>query len=48
MHLTKLGIKVNRYSGVLFYNALLTFILNGIILSIYGKDIRFLFKTRAI
>ncbi len=44
MHLTKLGIDVNGDSGVLFYTAITTFILSGIILWIYRKDIPFLFK----
>ena len=44
MHLTKLGIEVNGDSGVLFYTAIVTFILSGIILWFYRKDIPFLFK----
>ncbi len=43
MHLTKLGIDVNGDSGVLFYTAIITCILSGIILWIYRKDIPFLF-----
>ena len=44
MHLTKLGIEVNGDSGVLFYTAIITLILSGIILWFYRKDIPFLFK----
>ncbi len=39
MHLTQLGIEINGDGGVLFYTALMTFILSGIILFIYRKDI---------
>lgn len=48
MHLTKLGIEVNGDSGVLFYTAIITFILGGIILWFYRKDIPFLFKKSNI
>jgi len=48
MHLTKLGIEVNGDSGVLFYTAIITFILSGIILLFYRKDIPFLFKKSNI
>ena len=44
MHLTKLGIEVNGDSGVLFCIAIITFILSGIILWLYRKDIPILFK----
>ena len=44
MHLTKLGIEVNGDSGVLFCTAIITFILSGIILWLYRKDIPILFK----
>lgn len=46
MHLTKLGIEVNGDSGSLFFTAVITFILSGIILWIYRKDIPFLFKEK--
>ena len=39
MHLTQLGIEINGDGGVLFYTALMTFILSVIILFIYRKDI---------
>jgi putative oxidoreductase len=39
MHLTKLGIVVNNDKGVLFINAIATFILSAIILYLYRKDI---------
>jgi putative oxidoreductase len=39
MHLTQLGIEVRNDSGVLFITALFTFILSGIILYLYRKDI---------
>ncbi len=42
MHLTQLGIEVNNDGGVLFITALVTFILSGIILFLYKKDIPFL------
>ena len=45
MHLTKLGIEVNGDSGILFYTAILTFILSGIILWVYRKDIPNFHKT---
>lgn len=48
IHLTKLGIEVNGDSGVLFYTAITTFILSGIILWYYRKDIPFLFKKNNI
>jgi len=41
-HLTKIGIEVNGDGGVLFGTAILTFIMSGIILWIYKKDIPFL------
>ncbi len=46
MHLTKIGIDVQGDSGVLFYTAIITFILSGIILWIYRRDIPFLFKEK--
>ncbi|WP_460219204.1 DoxX family membrane protein [Psychroserpens sp. MEBiC05023] len=42
MHLTQLGIEINGDSGVLFYTALVTFILSAIILYIYRKDIPYI------
>jgi len=39
MHLTALGIVVNGDSGVLFYTALVTFIISLLLLWIYRKDI---------
>ncbi len=39
MHLTQLGIEVNGDGGVLFTTAVVTFVLSGIILFIYRKDI---------
>ncbi len=42
MHLTNLGIEVRGDGGVLFITALVTFILSGIILYLYKKDIPFL------
>lgn len=42
MHLTQLGIEVRGDGGVLFYTAVLTFILSAIILFIHKKDIPFL------
>ncbi len=46
MHLTKLGIEVNGDSGVLFYTAIITFILSLSILWMHRKDIPFLFKSK--
>jgi len=42
MHLTQLGIEVRGDGGVLFYTAVVTFILSAIILFIHKKDIPFL------
>ncbi|WP_055446519.1 DoxX family membrane protein [Lacinutrix mariniflava] len=42
MHLTKLGIDVNGDGGVLFFTALVTFILSSIVLYFYRKEIPFL------
>ena len=42
MHLTQLGIEVRGDGGVLFYTAVITFILSAIILFIHKKDIPFL------
>lgn len=39
MHLTKLGIEINGDGGVLFGTAVVTFVLSGIIISFYKKDI---------
>lgn len=39
MHLTQLGIEINGDGGVLFYTAIITFLLSSIILYIYRKDI---------
>ena len=39
MHLTQLGIEINGDGGVLFGTAVVTFILSGIILFIYRKDL---------
>ncbi|WP_341214811.1 DoxX family protein [uncultured Wocania sp.] len=39
MHLTKLGIEVNNDGGILFFTAIITFILASIILYLYQKDI---------
>lgn len=44
MHLTKLGIEVKGDGGVLFYTAITTFILSGIILYFERKKIPFLNK----
>ena len=42
MHLTQLGIEVHGDGGVLFYTALVTFILSAIILWMNKRDIPFL------
>lgn len=42
MHLTQLGIEVKGDGGTLFYMALVTFILSGIILMYHKKDIPFI------
>ncbi|WP_323787834.1 DoxX family membrane protein [Psychroserpens sp.] len=39
MHLTQLGVEINGDGGVLFITAVVTFILSGIILYIYRKDL---------
>ena len=39
MHLTKLGIEIKGDDGILFYTALVTFILAGIVLFLHRKDI---------
>ena len=41
MHITQLGIEINNDGGVLFFTAIITFILAAIILYIYKKDIPF-------
>lgn len=46
MHLTQLGIVVNNDRGILFITAVVTFLLSGIILFIYRKDIPTPFKKR--
>ena len=42
MHLTKLGIEVNNDGGVLFITAIVTFLISGVVLYLYKKDIPFL------
>lgn len=42
MHLTQLGIDVKGDNGLLFGTAVLTFVLAGIIMLIYRKDIPFI------
>ncbi len=44
MHLTQLGIEIQNDGGVLFGTAVLTFVLSGMILFIYKKDIPVLEK----
>jgi len=39
MHLTKLGVEIDGDKGILFYTAILMFVLSSIILWIYRKDI---------
>lgn len=39
MHLTQLGINVNNDGGLLFYTAVITFLLSIVILYYYRKDI---------
>ncbi|WP_138433630.1 DoxX family membrane protein [Winogradskyella algicola] len=39
MHLTQLGIEVNGDGGVLFYTAMITFLLSAVILYYFRKDI---------
>lgn len=39
IHLTQLGINVNNDGGVLFYTAIITFLLSVVILYYYRKDI---------
>lgn len=45
MHLTKLGIEVNNDSGILFYTAIITFLLSGIVLWNYRNDIPILISS---
>jgi len=45
MHLTKLGIEINNDDGLLFFTALITFILASIILYLYRKDIPLINKN---
>lgn len=47
MHLTTLGIQVNSDGGVLFYTALITFVMSAIILYKYRKDIPIIGKKFA-
>lgn len=42
MHLTKLGIEVRGDKGVLFYTAIITFILTAVILYYYRKSLPYL------
>ena len=44
MHLTQLGIEINNDGGTLFITAIITFIISGIILLIYRKDIPYINK----
>nr|WP_321236580.1 DoxX family protein [uncultured Psychroserpens sp.] len=44
MHLTQLGIEINGDGGILFYTALITFIIAVIVLFIYRKEIPILGK----
>ena len=44
MHLTKLGIEINNDGGVLFFTAVITFVLSAIILYIYRRDIPYINK----
>ena len=44
MHLTQLGIEVKGDGGVLFYTAIVTFVLSAIILYNYRKEIPFVGK----
>lgn len=39
MHLSLLGIEINEDGGILFVTAVVTFVLSGIILWIYRKDL---------
>ena len=48
MHLTQLGIEIKGDGGVLFYTALVTFILALITLFIYRKDIPLIGKKLSI
>lgn len=41
MHLTILGIEINKDDGILFYTAILTFILSAMILFLYRKNVPF-------
>lgn len=44
-HITKLGIDVNNDGGILFFTAVITFIMSGIVLYLYRKDVPFINKT---
>lgn len=46
MHLTKLGIEINNDGGILFFTAVITFILSTIILYMYKKDIPIIKKKK--
>lgn len=46
MHLTQLGIEVNNDGGVLFITAIVTFVLAGIILYLYRRDLKTFFKLK--
>ena len=48
MHLTKLGIEVKGDGGVLFYTAIITFLLSTIILYYYRKDIPIIGKKLSL
>ena len=39
MHLTQLGIEIKDDGGVLFYTALVTFLVSLVVLFLYRKDI---------
>lgn len=41
IHLTKLGIEINNDGGLLFFTAIITFILSAILLWIKRKDVSF-------
>ncbi len=41
LHLTKIGIEINNDGGVLFFTAIITFVLSCIILWIYRRQVNF-------
>ncbi|MGB3605733.1 MAG: DoxX family membrane protein [Psychroserpens sp.] len=45
MHLTRLGIDINGDGGVLFYTAIITFVLSTVVVFIYRSSIPYLGKT---